>query len=301
MPKRVRNAELKLGITYEGWKKEGKNRYKLVGKEYIAGFMDGDKMAELMQTSLYSKYDIGKIELNVTNSDGASWIQKLVPKNGIYQADQYHVIEKIKQHIKEKEDLDMVLNLYYKREAQGILKYIEELKKKCGGEYEEVKKLDELAGYIEKRKDQLARYNENEEIKKKLKVYNEQTGLLYRNAGCQESNNYCELTRRFKRRRMSWTEKGATNLAKVITTIDSESCNDIFEYIKVDVSVENYKEFVDKHIEEIEENVRKMKELKRLDKTNIKKSISITQAIINGPNAFKKILKDKNFSELVYR
>ena len=44
-----------------------------------------------------------------------------------------------------------------------------------------------------------------------------------------------------------------------------------------------------------------MKELKRLDKTNIKKSISITQAIINGPNALKKLLKDKNFSELVYR
>ena len=105
--------------------------------------------------------------------------------------------------------------LYYKREAQGILEYIEELKKK-------------------------------------LKVYNKQTGLLYRNAGCQESNNYCELTKRFKRRRMSWTEKGATNLVKVITTIDSESCNDIFEYLKVDVSVENYKEFVDKHIEETE-------------------------------------------------
>ena len=74
---------------------------------------------------------------------------------------------------------------------------------------------------------------------------------MYRNTGCKESNNYCELTRRFKRRRMSWTEKGATNLEKVITTIDSESCNNIFEYLKVDVSVENYKEFVDKHIEEI--------------------------------------------------
>ena len=183
------------------------------------------------------------------------------------------------------------------RSSRDLEKLLEELKKKCGGEYEEVKKLEELAGYIEKRKNQLARYNEKEEIKKKLKVYNEQTGVLYRNTGCQESNNYCELTKRFNRRRMSWTEKGATNLAKVITTIDSESCNDIFEYLKVDVSVENYKEFVDKHIEEIEENVRKMKELKRLDKTNIKKSISITQAIINGLNA----LKNKSFSDLIYR
>ena len=44
-----------------------------------------------------------------------------------------------------------------------------------------------------------------------------------------------------------------------------------------------------------------MKELKRLNKTNKKKEISITQAIIKGPNPLKKLLNNKSFSELVYR
>lgn len=34
VPKKVRNIELKMGMTYEGWKEIGKNRYELVGKEY---------------------------------------------------------------------------------------------------------------------------------------------------------------------------------------------------------------------------------------------------------------------------
>ena len=95
VPKKVRNGELKLGMTYEGWKEEGKNRYKLIGKEYVAGFMDGEKMAQIMKAKIYSKYDVDQIELNVTNSDGASWIKRLVPNKGIYQADCYHLKEKI--------------------------------------------------------------------------------------------------------------------------------------------------------------------------------------------------------------
>ena len=53
VPKKVRNGELKLGMTYEGWKEEGKNRYKLIGKEYVAGFMDGEKIAEIMRTKVW--------------------------------------------------------------------------------------------------------------------------------------------------------------------------------------------------------------------------------------------------------
>ena len=34
VPKKVRNIEIKLGMTYEGWKEIGKNRYALVGKEF---------------------------------------------------------------------------------------------------------------------------------------------------------------------------------------------------------------------------------------------------------------------------
>ncbi len=45
VPKKVRNIEIKLGMTYEGWKEIGKNRYELVGKEYVAGYMSGEEIA----------------------------------------------------------------------------------------------------------------------------------------------------------------------------------------------------------------------------------------------------------------
>ena len=33
-------------MTYEGWKEVGKNRYALVGKEYVAGYMSGEERTE---------------------------------------------------------------------------------------------------------------------------------------------------------------------------------------------------------------------------------------------------------------
>lgn len=61
VPKKVRNVELKLGMTYEGWKEIEKNRYALVGKEYVAGYMSGDEMANITNANLHSKYDMSKV------------------------------------------------------------------------------------------------------------------------------------------------------------------------------------------------------------------------------------------------
>ena len=267
VPKKVRNGELKLGMTYEGWKEEGKNRYKLMGKEYVAGFMDGEKIAEIMRTKVYSKYDISKIELNVTNSDGASWIKRLVPKNGIYQADCYHLKEKINTNVREKEDVEEIIKMYWNEKYVEMIEYVENLKYKYDGECEEVEKLEELKKYLNKRKDCMKRYNSSKEMKEKLKEYSKRTGLQYRNMGCQESNNYAKIARRFKKKRMSWKEKSATNLAKVIT---------------------------------IENNIRKMKRSKNSKKATRDMS-ALKQGCINGHPLIRKIFDNKKISELIYR
>ena len=131
--------------------KDRKERYKLVGKEYIAGFMNGEKMSGIMKANIYSKYNVEKIELNATNSDGAIWIKQLVPEKGIYQADAYHLLEKIKTHIREKEDAEEVIKMYWKQEYREMIEYVERLKYKYDGEYEEYEKLEELRKYLEKR------------------------------------------------------------------------------------------------------------------------------------------------------
>ena len=297
VPKKVRNIELKLGMTYEGWKEIGKNRYALVGKEYVAGYMTGEEMADITNANLHSKYDMNKVELRVLNSDGGSWIKRLLATKAIYQADSYHLKEKITTHVRDDEDADILKTMFYKKEYSKMIEYVEELKYKYDGECEEVEKLEELKKYLNKRKDSMKRYKDYDGVKQKLKTYSKKTGLKYRNMGCQESNNYCRLTRRMKKKRMSWSKNGSENIAKVITTYASESCTDIIKHLNVQILPESFTEYAERYIAEIEENIKEMKK----EKVKTKKIYTFKQGSLEGYPQLKKILENKAISELVYR
>lgn len=297
VPKKVRNIEIKLGMTYEGWKETGKNRYALVGKEFVAGYMTGEEMADITNANLHSKYDMSKVELRVLNSDGGSWIKRLLTAKAIYQADSYHLKEKITTHVRDTEDSEYLKNLFYKKEYSKMIEYVEELKYKYDGEALEVEKLNELQRYLNKRKDTMKRYKDYDGVKQKLKTYSKKTGLKYRNMGCQESNNYCKLTRRMKKKRMSWSKNGSENIAKVITFYASESCTDIIKELNIQILPESYVEYAQKYIEEIENNI---KELKK-NKEKSKKTYTFKQGSLEGCPGLKKILESKPISELIYR
>ena len=297
IPKKVRNVELKLGMTYEGWKEVGTNRYALVGKEYVAGYMTGEEMAKITNSNLYSKYNMSKVELRVLNSDGGNWIKKLLVAKAIYQADSYHLREKITTNVREKEDSDALKTMFNKKEYKKMIEYVEALKYKYDGECDEVEKLEELKKYLVKRKDCMKRYKDYDGVRAKIKTYSQKTGLKYRNMGCQESNNYCRLTRRMKRRRMSWSKRGSENLAKVITTYESESCLDITKHLNYQLLPESFTEYAEKCIKEIEENVKEMKKHKVKEKT----IYTMKQGTIEGYPQIAKILKNKAISELIYR
>ena len=70
--------------------------------------------------------------------------------------------------------------------------------------------------------------------------------------------------------------------------------------MKVKVLPESFKEYAEKYIEEIEENVRKMKRGKNSKKAPRDNS-AIKQGIINGHPLIKKIFENKEISELIYR
>ena len=178
-----------------------------------------------------------------------------------------------------------------------MIEYVEELKYKYDGECEEVEKLDELKRYLNKRKNSMKRYKDYEGVKQKLKTYSKKTGLKYRNMGCQESNNYCKLTRRMKKKRMSWSKNGSENIAKVITTYASESCTDIIRHLNVQILPENFTEYAERYIAEIEENIKEMKK----KKVKTKKIYTFKQGSLEGYPQLKKILENKAISELIYR
>lgn len=115
--------------------------------------------------------------------------------------------------------------------------------------------------------------------------------------GCQESNNYSKLTRRMKKKRMSWSKRGSENIAKVITTYASESCTDIIKNLNIQILPESFTEYAERYIAEIEENIKEMK--KKRVKT--KEIYTFRQGSLEGYPHLKKILENKAISELVYR
>ena len=288
---------MKLGMTYEGWTKIGSKRYALVGKEYVAGYMSGEDMADITNANLYSKYDMSKVELRVLNSDGGRWIKKLLTAKAIYQADSYHLKEKIATQVRDEEDVEHLKTMFYKKEYTQMIEYVETLKYKYDGEAEEVEKLNELQKYLNKRKDSMKRYKDYPGVKQKLKTYSKETGLKYRNMGCQESNNYSKLTRRMKKKRMSWSKNGSENIAKVITFYGSESCKNIIKDLNIQLLPESYIEYAQKYIEEIEKNI---KELKK-KKAQTKEIYTFKQGSLEGYPNLRKLIEDKPISELIYR
>ena len=93
-PKMKIKTEVKLHVMYEGWKK-GDKRHPLVNKQYIAGIMKPKEIRELRDARVYQQYDIKSIKLRVTNGDGAKWTKGTTAKGGIYQKDQFHIVQEI--------------------------------------------------------------------------------------------------------------------------------------------------------------------------------------------------------------
>ena len=74
-------------------------------------------MADITNANLHSKYDMSKVELRVLNSDGGSWIKWLLTAKAIYQADSYHLKEKISTHVRDKEDSESIHIFNYRRKG----------------------------------------------------------------------------------------------------------------------------------------------------------------------------------------
>lgn len=59
-------SELKLHVSYEGWKKDDE-RHSLVNKMYIVGFMSSKEMRKRRDAKIFQTYDVSKIKLRVLN------------------------------------------------------------------------------------------------------------------------------------------------------------------------------------------------------------------------------------------
>jgi hypothetical protein len=245
-PKSVK-SELKLYVSYEGWKKE--KRHSLVGKQYITGFMKTKELHKIRVARLYEKYDIKPDTLRVLNGDGASWIKKLKVRGQFYQKDSFHISQAINRNIKDKEHAEAVKKLIDEKKYTEIPEFLERLKYDCGGEEKAVKKLETLQKYL---KDGLERYKD-----KITNIPNPPDRMEYRNLGIMESQVFTVLSCRLKNRRMSFSKTGATMLSKVVAYKIENQGKDILESIESSINIDNT---VEEWINKLEEQTKKLKE-----------------------------------------
>ncbi len=287
-PKSVK-TELKLHVTYEGWKKDD-TRHSLVNKTYITGMMSSKKLEKIRNAKVYQKYNEEKIELRVMNGDGARWIKNITVKGAISQKDNFHIHQEIVRDIQEekyKKELTKMIEEKRYSEVQG---YIENLKYELGGEEKTVKKLNKLQSYL---KDGMPRYQDIlTEQGKELPEAPE--GVEYRNPGIMESQIFTVLKVRLGSGRKSFGKKGASYLAKVCATKVENNGNIEIEKIEKPIKIDNS---VEEWIKEIEENVRKNKKNHRANRKETEKNNTTMNVIIKS-KFMKEIMKMREFSEM---
>jgi len=277
-PKMRVKTELKLHVMYEGWKKDDK-RHSLVNKQCIAGIMKTKEIRELRDARVYEQYDVSKIKLRVTNGDGAKWTKGIRAKGGIYQKDQFHIMQEITRDVPKKYR-NVITELVKAKQFEKIPEAIEGLRYELGGEEGA---LNKLQSYLS---NDLARYQDLVEVPEAPK------GIEYRNMGTQESQIFSKLEKRFCSGRKSFSEHGANALAKVCVLREKFSLEDIETPIPIDTSVEEW-------IKEIEENVKKNKTTTSsfIATEHIRESKGIHTVDIEN-KLVKEILKYKEIREL---
>ena len=277
-PKMKIKTELKLHVMYEGWKKDDP-RHGLVNKQYIAGIMKPKEMAKLRDARVFSQYDESKIKLRVVNGDGAKWTKGITVKGGIYQKDQFHIMQEIIRDVP-KEYRNIFVELINKKEFEKIKPAIDGLKYELGGEYQGIKKLNRLESYLS---------NDLERYQDLVEVPEAPEGIEYRNMGTQESQIFSKLKKRFCSGRKAFGIHGANALSKVCVLSEKIKLEDIETPMPIDTSVEDW-------IKEIEENVKRNKQ-HRANRKETEENKNIKNVIINS-KFMKEIIKMKEFSEM---
>ena len=277
-PKMKIKTELKLHVMYEGWKKDDV-RHSIVNKQYIAGIMKPKEIAKLRDARVFTQYDESKIKLRVINGDGAKWTKGITVKGGIYQKDQFHIMQEIVRDVP-KEYRNIFTELINKKQFNKIQSAIDGLKYELGGEYKVVKKLNKLQSYLS---GDLDRYQDLVEVPEAPK------GIEYRNMGTQESQIFSKLKKRFCSGRKAFSIYGANALSKVCVLSEKFKIDELEEPIPIDTSVEDW-------IKEIENNVKANRQY-RANRKETEENKNIKNVIVEA-KFMKEIMKLKEFSEM---
>ena len=227
--KRMKKQEMKVFTMYEGWDKDQQRRSTLVGKTMLAGMEPSRLFHEKREALIEKKYDVDEIQQRILNGDGGSWIKETYDPDAIFQLDRYHVYQEILRKINDRSAQREARNLFEEGKTEELLEFLlvyADSVETTDEKDNRSRNARELYRYLNNNKAGLLPYQ-----KQGKKIPEPREGIVYKNMGVQESQNCTVITMRMKHRRMRWSVKGASNMAKVLCCKENkELCRTIEKY-----------------------------------------------------------------------
>ncbi|MGI6706315.1 MAG: UPF0236 family transposase-like protein [Clostridia bacterium] len=289
--------EMKIGIAYEGWEPRypSSEEYRTVGKTVFAGYHQAQHFQDLREAILAGKYNMDKVKYRILNGDGASWIKyDREPETGIFQLDPYHLSKGIIKNVKDKKARYYIHRWLKAGQFDKVYAKLEELRYQCEGLVDEIEKLNDLETYIRNNEEGIISYKDRKEVE----IPSPPEEIAYRTLGTMEKN--VDLFARRMKGAKSWSEEGATNLAKIISLKTGENFKEkLGGLISGQVS-----EKLTERVEEAITNTRKT-----IDKT-VKKNIYPLHRgkipysnckMTNGRRVIRNLFNMQDFGEITYR
>ena len=76
-PKRGRKCEMKMAAAYDGWVKEGKERYRLSNKVMVCGFENTKVFMDKKEGAIAAVFNTDEVTVRILNGDGGSWTRSI--------------------------------------------------------------------------------------------------------------------------------------------------------------------------------------------------------------------------------
>jgi len=206
-----RHLEVKIGINYTGkesrYETGRKDSRKLIRKSIYTGIKIGrNKFLENLSYLSERDYGLSAVKKSYFGGDGDRWIRtgkdEYFPL-AEYLLCPYHLFRRLREALPgRKEQQHRIKMLFEQNKVTEALEVIKEIRdKELDGQAQEL--ISEYAVYVKNNRDGIA-------ASMRLRIDKGQRG-----AGAVEANIDKTIVHRFKRRGMSWSERGASALLKV--------------------------------------------------------------------------------------
>lgn len=219
-----KKQELKVAISYEGWKEVSKGRYEVAHKLVCAGFEPAAEFRKRKEGMLGLEYNLDEIQMRILNGDGGSWIKKQSDgEETHYQLDPFHKTKAIIRNVRDKQARATILTFLKENKYEEILIYLSALEKDT--EDEKIKKqLKDLYNYFKENQTGLMPY-----LARGLDLPALEEGLEYRTMGTMEHNICDVISQRMKHRKGSWSIAGGGHMAKILACKASRRLKEVLD------------------------------------------------------------------------